>query len=79
MRLIVGHALKLVSIGLAIAIPISIGVSHVMESLVFGIVTVDWRVLGGFAALLFVVAIAAGYFPARRAMRLDPMVCLRYE
>jgi ABC-type antimicrobial peptide transport system permease subunit len=79
MRLIVGHALKLVSIGLAIAIPISIGVSRAMASLIFGIVSVDWKILGGFALLLFLVAVAAGYFPARRAMRLDPMVCLRYE
>src|SRR5262249_7952175 len=79
LRLILGHALKLVSIGLAIAIPISIGVSRAMASLIFGIVSVDWRVLGGFAVVLFAVAVVAGYFPARRAMRLDPMACLRYE
>jgi len=79
MRLILGHALKLALIGLAIAIPISIAVSRAMASLIFGVVSMDWTVLAGFAVLLLAVAVAAGYFPARRAMRLDPMVCLRYE
>jgi putative ABC transport system permease protein len=79
MRLILGHALKLALIGLVIAIPISIAVSRAMASLIFGVVSMDWTVLAGFGALLLAVAVAAGYFPARRAMRLDPMVCLRYE
>jgi putative ABC transport system permease protein len=79
MRLILGHALKLALIGLAIAIPLSIAVSRAMAALVFGVVSMDWAILAGLAALLLAVALAAGYFPARRAMRLDPMICLRHE
>lgn len=78
-RLVLGHALKLAAIGLAIAIPISLAINRAMASLVFGIVTVDVTVIAEFALALIAVALAAGYFPARRALRVDPMVALRHE
>jgi putative ABC transport system permease protein len=77
MRLVLGHALKLTVIGLAIAIPTSIAVSRAMATFIFDIVSMDLRLLACFTGLLLVVAVAAGYFPARRAMRLDPVICLR--
>jgi putative ABC transport system permease protein len=79
MKLVLGHALKLTGLGLAIGLPISLALSRAMASLIFGIVSVNFTVLVGFAALLVVVALAAGYVPARRAMRVDPMVALRHE
>jgi predicted permease len=79
MKLILGHALKLTSIGLAIALPVSLAISRAMTSLIFGIVSVDVTILAGFTALLFLVALGAGYLPARRALRVDPMIALRYE
>jgi len=79
MKFVLGQALKLTGIGLAIALPISFVVSRAMASLVFGIVGTDFTVLLGFTTLLLVVALAAGYLPARRAMRMDPMTSLRYE
>jgi putative ABC transport system permease protein len=79
MKLVLGQALKLTGIGLAIALPISFLVGRAMASLVFGIVSTDFTVLLGFTALLVFVALAAGYLPARRAMRMDPMSSLRYE
>jgi putative ABC transport system permease protein len=79
MRLILGHALKLTAIGLAIALPFSLAVSRAMTSLIFGIVSVDVTILAGFTALLFLVALGAAYLPARRALRVDPMIALRYE
>jgi putative ABC transport system permease protein len=78
-KMILGQALKLTGIGLAIALPISLAISRAMASLVFGVVSVDFAILAGFSALLLVVALAAGYFPARRAIGVDPMVSLRYE
>jgi len=50
-----------------------------MSSLVFGIVSIDAAVILEFAAVLVLVALAAGYIPARRAMRVDPMIALRHE
>jgi putative ABC transport system permease protein len=79
MKLILGHALKLTAIGLAIALPVSFAISRAMTSLIFGIVSMDVTILAGFTALLFLVALGAGYLPARRALRIDPMVALRYE
>jgi putative ABC transport system permease protein len=79
MKLILGHALKLAAIGLAIALPVSLAVSRAMTSLIFGIVSMDVTILAAFTALLFLVALGAGYLPARRALRVDPMIALRYE
>jgi putative ABC transport system permease protein len=79
MKLILGQALRLTVIGLAIALPISFAIGRAMASLIFGVVSVDFTILAGFTALLLAVALAAGYLPARRAMRVDPMISLRYE
>jgi putative ABC transport system permease protein len=79
MKLILGQALKLTGIGLLIAIPCAIAISRAMASLVFGVVSLDFTILSGFTALLLLVALGAGYLPARRAIGVDPMVSLRYE
>ena len=53
--------------------------ARAMASLVFGVVSMDFTILAGFTALLFLVALGADYLRARRAMRVDPMIALRYE
>jgi putative ABC transport system permease protein len=78
-KMILGQALKLTGIGLVIAWPISLAISQAMASLIFGVVNVDYTILAGFSALLLIVALAAGYLPARRAIGVVPMVSLRYE
>jgi putative ABC transport system permease protein len=79
LKLILGQALKLTAIGLAIAIPCAAAISRAMASLIFGVVSLDFTILGGFTALMLFVALGAGYLPARRAIGVDPMVSLRYE
>ncbi len=79
MQLILGQALKLTGIGLVIAVPCAIAISRAMASLIFGVVSLDFAVLAGFTALLLLVALGAGYLPARRAISVDPMTSLRYE
>lgn len=79
LRLVFRHALTVSGIGLAIGLPISFAVSRAMAALVFGIVSVSVPVLASLAGLLLLVALVAAYFPARRALRVDPMAALRYE
>ncbi|HKW88970.1 MAG TPA: ABC transporter permease [Candidatus Acidoferrales bacterium] len=79
MWLVLAQSLKLTTIGICIALPISYSIGSTMGSLLYGLVSVSLPVLAGFTAALFVAALAAGFIPARRAMRTDPMVALRYE
>ena len=53
--------------------------THLLESLLFEVKTHDPVLLGGAVALLLAAAFLAAWIPARRAMRVDPMVALRYE
>jgi len=79
LKLVLGQAAKLTGTGLAIGVPIAFGVNRAMSSLIFGIVSINLLLLVGFTLLLLLVAIGAAYVPARRAMRVDPIVALRYE
>jgi putative ABC transport system permease protein len=79
LRLVVGHALKLALVGLAIGVPVAWAISRAMTSFLFGLVRLDNLILAGFTLLLAAVAVLAAYVPARRAAEVDPMVALRYE
>ena len=79
LRLVFLHTLTVSGIGLAIGLPIAFAISQAMAAFVFGIVSVSLSVLASLAGLLILVALAAAYFPARRALRVDPMTALRYE
>jgi predicted permease len=77
--LLTRECLTLVAIGVAIGVPVALGAIRVIASQLFGIRAADPLTFGGVAILLLVVALAACYVPALRAMRVDPMVALRYE
>jgi len=77
--LVVGHGMRLAAIGLAIGVVGALAVGRVMSGLLFGVTPTDPIALAGAAALVTVVAFAACYLPARRAMRIDPIVALRSE
>ena len=79
MRLILAHGLKLAATGIAIGIGASLALTRLMSSLLFGISVTDPLTFAGVSMSLLAVALAASYIPARRAMRVDPMVALRHE
>lgn len=65
--------------GTAIGIAVSAAVSRLLSAILFGLNPTDAISFAGVSLLLIAVALFAGWLPARRAMRVDPMVALRYE
>jgi predicted permease len=79
MRLIIGHGAKMALIGVAIGIAAALALTRLMSNQLFGVSAHDPLTLAAVAILLIIVAIAACYIPARRAMRVDPIVALRHD
>lgn len=79
LRIIVLQAGKLALAGELAGILVALAVTRLMTTLLFGITAVDPFTFAGVVVLLNAVALAACYVPARRAMRVDPMIALRYE
>ena len=79
LRLILGQGARMALIGVAIGIAAALGLARFMAAQLFGVTAHDPLTFAGVAIVLMLVAIAACYIPARRAMRVDPIVALRYE
>ena len=77
--LVVGQGAKLALAGVAIGIAGGLMLTRLMSGLLYGVQATDPLTYGAVAILLMLVALAACFLPARRAMRVDPMVALRYE
>jgi predicted permease len=79
LRLVIGHGAKMALIGVTIGIAAALGLTRLMSNQLFGVSAHDPLTFAAVAILLIIVAVAACYIPARRAMRVDPMVALRHD
>jgi predicted permease len=79
LRLIIGNGAKMALIGVAIGVLVALGLTRLMSNQLFGVSAHDPLTFAAVAILLIFVAVAACYVPARRAMRVDPMVALRHD
>ena len=79
LRIVLRQGLGLAIVGAAVGLVCSLIVSHLMASLLYGVRPTDPLTFVGVALVFISVALFACYIPARRAMKLDPMIALRYE
>ncbi|HEV3276676.1 MAG TPA: ABC transporter permease [Terriglobia bacterium] len=77
--MVLRETLLLVAIGIALGVLAALEASRLIASLLFGLKPNDPLTIAGAALLMVAAAVFAGYVPARRASRVDPMVALRYE
>ena len=77
--MILGHSAKLTLLGVGLGLAGSFALVRFLTSLLFGVGAYDAVTFIGVSVLLGAVAMAAAYVPARRAVRVDPLVALRYE
>jgi putative ABC transport system permease protein len=79
LRLIFRQSLLLVLSGVVLGILASVALTRLLGSMLYGVQATDLVTYGGVIGLLIAAATLASYIPARRAMKVDPIVALRYE
>jgi putative ABC transport system permease protein len=79
LRMVLRQSLTLTGVGIVLGLAGAAAVTQLLTSMLFNVKATDPLTYVAVVALLFAVALLASYVPARRAMRVDPMVALRYE
>jgi predicted permease len=79
LRMVLGEGMRITLIGVGIGIVAALGLTRLIAKIIFGVGANDPLTFCGVAILLTGVALLACYIPARRAMRVDPIIALRYE
>jgi len=79
MWLVLKEVTAMVVVGVALGVPLALALSRIVQSQLFDLSASDPIAITGAAAILGLVSLVAGYLPARRATRVDPMLALRYE
>jgi putative ABC transport system permease protein len=79
LRLVIGQGVELALIGMIAGVAAALALTRLMSSLLFSVSATDPLTFMATASFLMLVALIAAYIPARRAMRVDPMVALRHE
>jgi putative ABC transport system permease protein len=77
--MVIGMGLRLIAAGVVLGILASLGVTRLIAAQLWGVSPYDPMTFFGVVAVVALAGLAASYFPARRAMRLDPGIALRYE
>ena len=77
--MVLRDTLKMVAIGVALGVPVSLAASRWITSYLYGVRPQDPLTYVGIVMLLAMAGIAAAYVPSRRASKVDPMVVLRYD
>jgi predicted permease len=77
--MVVTNAFSLVLAGIALGVPVALATSRWIKSMLFGLAPTDAKTMLSATVLLIAAALAASYFPARRAGKVDPMNALRQE
>src|SRR5262245_11278566 len=79
LKLVIGQGMKLVMIGVAFGLAMSFALTRLTSSLLFEVSATDPATFAGIVAMITTAALAACYIPARRAMKVDPIIALRCE
>ncbi|HEV2419592.1 MAG TPA: ABC transporter permease [Terriglobia bacterium] len=79
LRMVVGNGIRLAAFGIGVGLVVAFAVTRLMRSFLYGVQATDALTFASVVILLVLIALLASYIPARRAMKVDPMVALRYE